>query len=223
MNSESAGPAGPPRRRWLPPVIIAAVLALAGGGIWLGTAGATQPDRPASPSGEAAQNQGDAKPSPTETPAPSEAPNSPETAGATEGAGPITDDTASDIITAALSTTLTESEDDGALAEQIEGFAADAYAAELEAQWQELVVNGWSISGAPKIEKTIVEVADDERSAVALSCVDATKVRVLDSEGEPIAAEAASTNRALHRFTLTRGDDDVWRVTGHDFPDDPAC
>ncbi|EYT56069.1 hypothetical protein H490_0105025 [Leucobacter sp. UCD-THU] len=222
MNHEPAGPAGPPRRRWALTATIAAALAVAAGGIWLSTAGAEQPDGSASPvDGTERETEGTA--SPTEAPASSETPNSPETAGGSGDAGSITEDTASELIAAAISAPLTRSGDDGALAKQIEGFAAGAYAAELEAQWQELVVNGWSISGAPEIVKTSVETAADERSAVAVSCVDATAVRMLDSAGVPIGADAASTNRALHRFTLTRGDDDVWRVTNHDFPDDPAC
>lgn len=203
--------------------VIAAALAVTAGGIWLGT-GAGQHIGSSTPAAEkATKNSGETEASPPEAPVPSETPNSPETAGGSGGAGPLDEDGADTIITAALSAPLTESEDNEDLAARIGGFAAGAYAAELEAQWQELVVNGWSISGAPEIVTTTVEIADDERSAVATSCIDATAVHVLDSAGEPIGADAASGNRALHRFTLTRGDDDVWRVTGHDFPDDPAC
>lgn len=215
MNIEPTGPVRPPRRRWALAAIIAAALAATAGGIWLSTAGAQQPEA-AGPKTEGAAP-------PTKAPASSEPPNSPETAGGSGDAGSLTEDTASTLIATAIGAPLTQSEDEGALAQQIASFAAGAFASELEVQWEELVVNGWSISGTPEIVKTSVETAADDRSAVALSCVDATAVHTLDSEGEPIAPEASRDNRALHRFTLTRGDDDVWRVTKHDFPDDPAC
>lgn len=215
MTTETHDPDRPPRRKWALTVIIAAVLAATAGGIWLSTAGA-QPPEAASPAPQGASP-------PTQAPASSEPPNSPETAGGSGGAGSLTEKSASTLIATAIGTPLTSSEDEAALAQQIAGFAAGAFASELEVQWEELVVNGWSISGTPKIVTTSVETSADERSAVAVSCVDATAVHTLDAAGKPIAPEAASDNRALHRFTLTRGDDDVWRVTQHDFPDDPAC
>ena len=100
--------------------------------------------------------------------------------------------------------------------------AEGSYLAELEAEWQELLAAGWSISGTPEVvtaEVTDVDAAGERATVTA--CVDSSAVRTLDAAGDPVGENA--TPRALHIFTLALTPGGTWRIAAHGFPDDPAC
>ena len=220
MTTTTPPPGGPPRRPRALVGALAAAAVLAGGGAWLNSALAGPPREPAP---AAAPSPTTAPPPPT-TPASSDPSHSPETAGGSGGAGPLTEDAAAEVITAAAAVPLAEHETDEELARRFADLASGAYLAELEAQWQELLANGWTIEGAPEVVSAEIEREDREaRSAVVLGCLDSSGVVTRDAAGDPIGPPDARAARALHRFTLTEGEDDVWRVSRHDFPDDPAC
>ena len=112
------------------------------------------------------------------------------------------------------------------LDELVKNVAAGSYASELEAQWQEFVSQGWTVKGAPSVITVEVTTLDtDATPAIAeiAACVDASDVSILDAEGDPVGDPAVALPRALHLFTLTQGDDEVWRITAHGFPNDPTC
>lgn len=108
----------------------------------------------------------------------------------------------------------------------LKNIAVDSYAAELEAQWQELISQGWSIKGSPTLvtsEVTSLTADSDPPTAQITACIDSSAVSILDADGNPIGDDSAKTPRALHLFTLVQGDDDVWRIANHSFPNDPTC
>lgn len=98
--------------------------------------------------------------------------------------------------------------------------ATGDYLAELEAQWQELVAQGWTLDGSPRIVESEVGEVAKGRAEVA-ACIDASSVRTLDAAGEPIGEVA--TTPAQHVFILEQGPDGEWRIAAHGFPDDPSC
>ena len=112
------------------------------------------------------------------------------------------------------------------LAAVLKDVAVDAYAAEVEAQWQELISQGWSIDGSPTLvstEVTSLSADAEPPTAEITACVDSSAVTMLDANGDPIGDDSAKTPRALHLFTLIQGTDDIWRISAHGFPNDPTC
>lgn len=104
--------------------------------------------------------------------------------------------------------------------------AVESYAADLEAQWQELISQGWSVEGSPTVltsEVTTLTSDSDPPTAEITACIDSSAVSVLDADGDPIGDDSAKTPRALHLFTLVQGNDDIWRIADHSFPNDPTC
>lgn len=173
--------------------------------------GSTDPGRPAAGS----------TPSPTPevtvTPAPAAAPVRP---------GVLDEDDASAVLTVALAAPIATVGTSADLAELLKNIAVDAYAAELEAQWQELLSQGWSLSGAPEVVSTEVTRLDDESTpatAEVTACIDSSDVVMSDADGEPIGDASAQLPRARHLFTLVQGEDDIWRISAHSFPNDPKC
>lgn len=119
-----------------------------------------------------------------------------------------------------LASPLEAVEDSNDLETLLGNVAAGDYLAELETQWQEIVANGWSIEGSPKVVSTEVgEVVDNNVEVIA--CVDSSEVRTIDANGKPIGQNTVSPAR--HIFMLGQGSDDTWRITSHSFPNDPAC
>lgn len=156
-------------------------------------------------------------PSVTATPAP---------AGPPTAAGELDDDEALITIETALAAPISTVGTSADLAALLKDVAVDAYAAELEAQWQELVSQGWSITGTPTLVSSIVtsmSTDSDPATAEVTACIDSSAVSILDSAGNPIGDDSAKTPRALHLFTLVQGADDVWRIANHSFPNDPTC
>ncbi|WP_314424384.1 hypothetical protein [uncultured Microbacterium sp.] len=158
-------------------------------------------------------------PSPTVTATP--APAAPPTVD-----GELDDDAALVTVETALAapiSTVGTSED---LAVLLKDVAVDAYAAEIEAQWQELVSQGWTITGEPTLvssDVTAVDAEADPATAEITACIDSSAVAILDANGDRIGDESATMPRALHLFTLVQGDDDIWRIASHSFPNDPTC
>lgn len=108
----------------------------------------------------------------------------------------------------------------------VKDIAVDSYSAELEAQWQELLAQGWSMQGSPTListEVTSLDTATTPATANITACVDSSAVTLLDAEGAPVGDQSAKTPRALHLFTLVQGSDDIWRIAAHSFPNDPTC
>lgn len=156
-------------------------------------------------------------PSVTATPAPAATPSSTTT---------LADDDATDVIEMALAAPFASVGTSADLTELLRNVAVDSYAAELEAQWQELVSQGWTIAGTPTLISTDVtdlDMESDAPTATVTACVDSSAVTISDSAGKPIGDPAAMTPRALHLFSLIQGSDDVWRISAHSFPNDPTC
>lgn len=160
-----------------------------------------------------------ASPTPTVTATP--APAGPATA-----VGTIDDDEALATIETALAAPISTASTSADLDALLKDVAVDAYAEELEAQWQELVSQGWSITGAPVLISSSVTslTADtDPPTAQVTACIDSSAVEMLDAAGTPIGDDSARMPRALHLFTLVQGSDDIWRIAAHSFPNDPTC
>ncbi|TFD14066.1 hypothetical protein E3T37_14175 [Cryobacterium sp. TMT2-10] len=101
--------------------------------------------------------------------------------------------------------------------------ASGAILAEAQNDTQELETNGWKREGAATIEAlTIVrsDPAADPATVVAQACVDSSKVRTLDADGEPVGTPG--TQRALNLYTL-QYISGAWKVVARSFPDDFAC
>ncbi|MFK4762369.1 hypothetical protein ACI3KS_15670 [Microbacterium sp. ZW T5_45] len=160
-----------------------------------------------------------ASPTPTVTATP--APAGPATA-----VGTIDDDEALATIETALAAPISTAGTSADLDALLKDVAVDAYAEELEAQWQELASQGWSITGTPVLVSSSVTslTADtDPPTAQVTACIDSSAVEMLDAAGAPIGDDSAKTPRALHLFTLVQGSDDIWRIAAHSFPNDPTC
>lgn len=162
-----------------------------------------------------------ASPSATPTVTASPAPAAPPTE-----VGEIDDDQALTTIETALAAPIGSAGTADDLAAVLKNVAVDSYAAELEAQWQELVSQGWSITGTPTLvstQITALDAASDPPTAEITACVDSSDVTMLDADGKPIGDATAKMPRALHLFTLVQGSDDIWRISAHSFPNDPTC
>jgi len=130
--------------------------------------------------------------------------------------GEEADDTVEHIVTVPFEPV--ETSDD--LEKRLGKVATGDYLAELEAQWQELTANGWTIEGKPEVVWTKTgKVADGKAELVA--CIDSSAVRTIDAKGKPIGESTAPPAR--HLFTLEQSKDGAWRIASHSFPDDPAC
>lgn len=160
-------------------------------------------------------------PNPTPTVTATPAPAAPPTVD-----GELDDDAALVTVETALAapiSTVGTSED---LAVLLKDVAVDAYAAEIEAQWQELVSQGWTITGEPALvssEVTAVNAEADPATAEISACIDSSAVSILDANGDRIGDDSATVPRALHLFSVVQGDDDIWRIANHTFPNDPTC
>lgn len=162
---------------------------------------------------------GAASPTPqvTATPAP---------AGPPTVAGELDDDEALVTIETALAAPIGTVGTSADLEALLKDIAVDSYAAELEAQWQELISQGWSIKGSPTLvtsEVTSLTSDSDPPTAQITACIDSSAVSILDANGDPIGDASAKTPRALHLFTLVQGSDEIWRIANHSFPNDPTC
>ncbi|MGM1017106.1 MAG: hypothetical protein ACQEW8_06160 [Actinomycetota bacterium] len=160
-----------------------------------------------------------ASPTPTVTATPAPAADPTET-------GELDEESAVDAIETALAAPFATVGTSDDLAELLKNVAVDAYAAELEAQWQELISQGWTIDGSPSLvsaEVTDLDADADTPTASVTACVDSSEVTISDAAGDQIGDPAATEPRALHLFTLIQGSDDVWRISAHGFPNDPTC
>jgi hypothetical protein len=102
--------------------------------------------------------------------------------------------------------------------------ATGAALAEIEAQLLEFEVQGWSLKGEPRFEDVTVLTSDLDGTpptAAVSVCVDSTDVRLLQSDGSPVAS-VDGPRRAVNIYTLAF-EDGAWRVLDHTFPDDPTC
>ncbi|MGW8482198.1 hypothetical protein ACWGJP_03625 [Microbacterium sp. NPDC055903] len=153
----------------------------------------------------------------TETPAPAADPTE---------VGELEEDQALDVIQTALAAPIASVGTSADLQELLRDVAADSYAAELEAQWQEYAANGWTVTGTPELISADVTDLDTDASpatAAVTACIDSSAVTIEDAAGEPIGDPSARAERALHLFSLAQGDDGTWRITAHSFPNDPKC
>ncbi|WP_217181696.1 hypothetical protein [Streptomyces sp. AC495_CC817] len=163
--------------------------------------------------------QAEASPTPTVTATPAPAASPRPTA-------ELDDADASDVLETALAVPIATVGTDVDLAELLKNIAVGSYSKELEAQWQELISQGWTMSGTPTIVSSEVTALDTDSSpptASVTACIDSSDVAMLDSAGAPIGDASAQMPRALHLFTLTQGDDGIWRISSHSFPNDPKC
>ena len=140
--------------------------------------------------------------------------------------GELDEDSATQVLSTAIETPLTSAETEDALAEVLTDIAVEGYAAELEAQWLELTSQGWSTTGTARIDSleiTALDSASPPATAEVAACLDSSEVLTLDAEGAPIGDPAAASPRALHLFTMVQGEDGIWRISSHSFPNDPSC
>lgn len=144
----------------------------------------------------------------------------------TAAPGDLDEDAAAGVISIAIDTPLSATDTHDALDIALADIAVEGYAAELEAQWLELTSQGWSQSGSPHVESLEIVALDsdsDPATSEVIACIDSSDVVTVDAEGAPIGDPAASSPRALHLFTMVQGDDGIWRVSSHSFPNDPSC
>lgn len=162
--------------------------------------------------------------SPTPPDTPSSAP--PSDAPRTTDAGELDEDSATDVVSVAIDTPLTSADTEEALGDTLVDIAIEGYAAELEAHWLELTSQGWSQTGSPHVESLEIITLDTDSNPVTaqvVACIDSSEVVTVDAVGDPVGDPSAASPRALHHFTMVQGDDGVWRISTHSFPDDPSC
>ena len=168
---------------------------------------------------------------PTDAPTASGSPtasSSPSPAGPLTPAGPgeLDEDSAAAVVSSAIGAPLTSADTEAALADVLAGVAVEGYAAELEAQWLELTSQGWSMTGSPHIESleiTTLDTDSDPASAEIVACIDSSEVTMIDAAGDPVGDPSATSPRALHQYTMVQGNDGIWRISSHSFPNDPSC
>ena len=222
----NASPEPQTPRTWRTRALVAlsiAVAAIAAASVWLSTSSANNNPN-TNVAHQPATSQAQKSPVP-HTPAPSVSPLPPETPGKAEGPGLLDEKAATNLINVVVAVPLEQSETEADLATLLSNVTEGDYLAELTAQWQELVANGWSVSGAPTVVSTEVTDLDVQQgTATVLSCLDSSGVELRDDAGDPIGAAGPNAARALHLFTFTLDKDDgVWRASGHTFPHDPSC
>lgn len=140
--------------------------------------------------------------------------------------GELSTDEAADVLKTALSVPIDSVATGQDLSRLVENVAMGSYASELEAQWQELGAQQWSVSGSPEIVDTKVispTPTDGANTVDVIACLDSSKVIISDLKGDPVGDTGARLIRALHKYTLVQREDGVWRISEHSFPDDPAC
>lgn len=209
MSDDSLGTTGAHRRTM--------ILWVALGAIVLGAVGAIIAF--ALMNGDGGDAAPSASPTPTVTATPAPAADPTET-------GELDEESAVDAIETALAAPFATVGTSDDLAELLKNVAVDAYAAELEAQWQELISQGWTIDGSPSLvsaEVTDLDAGAGTPTASVTACVDSSEVTISDAAGDQVGDPAATEPRALHLFTLIQGSDDVWRISAHSFPNDPTC
>lgn len=160
-----------------------------------------------------------------QAPAPSAPRDIPLSAGKSEGAGLLTEKNAKAVVTTVLNVKTTDSDGADALKRRLSKLVKGAYLAELQAQQQELEVNGWKIIGDAKVVSVRVGTVDTSAKAATATvraCIDTAATRTVDAKGKPMPAPAGGT-RAWHIFTLAQNHDGTWAVTKHTFPNNPAC
>lgn len=163
------------------------------------------------------------------TPAPSSGPTSSGTPAPAAGPaepGALSPASATDVLSKALAAPVTSADSADDLDAELKNVAVGSYSAELQAQWQEYTSQGWTVSGSPTVESAKISRLDadaDPPTAEVVACVDSSDVVVKDAEGRPVGGTSAMSPRALHQYTLVQGDDGVWRISAHSFPNDPTC
>ena len=160
-----------------------------------------------------------------QAPAPSAPRDIPLSAGKSEGAGLLTEKNAKAVVTTVLNVKTTDTDGADALKQRLSKLVKGAYLAELQAQQQELEVNGWKITGDAKVLSVKVGTVDTSAKAATATvkaCIDTAATRTVDSRGKPMPAPAGGT-RVWHIFTLIQNHDGTWAVTKHTFPNNPAC
>ena len=222
MNTTVEKPERTGRRTRLLLGLTLASLVVAGGAVWVGTAAASRMAQTNSEAPDADTAASDGRILSSQTPATPGKSLPPVGDFQSEVAGPLTEKQATSVLEEAVQVPLDTGETDADLAKQLQNVAQGGYLQELTAEWQELVTNEWSITGVPTVVKSEVTDADDAQATVR-SCLDYSKVSVKDSAGNTVGTPDAAAARALHIFTFTAGEDGVWRVSAHTFPDDPAC
>lgn len=222
MNTTVEKPERTGRRTRLLLGLTLASLVVAGGAVWVGTAAASRMAQTNSEAPDADTAASDGRILSSQAPATSGKSLPPVGDFQSEVVGPLTEKQATSVLEEAVQVPLDTGETDADLAKQLQNVAQGGYLQELTAEWQELVTNEWSITGVPTVVKSEVTDADDAQATVR-SCLDYSKVSVKDSAGNTVGTPDAAAARALHIFTFTAGEDGVWRVSAHTFPDDPAC
>lgn len=249
LPSKSQSPKGRRALGWsvMALLLIALVVALA---LVLGTEGpgTAGPGDPPSPATDEPTSPGPDPPTISDSPAPSDtptddpsdaptdpttAPDSPDpTSSPTSEApspaapGELNEDSATDVVSSAIGIPLTSPDSEDALADALTDVAVEGYAAELEAQWLELTSQGWSTTGSPRVESleiTELDTTSDPATAEMTACIDSSEVTTVDAEGASIGDPSAVSPRAFHLFTMVQGDDGIWRISSHSFPNDPSC
>lgn len=165
---------------------------------------------------------------PPSTPAPSPAPAPTVPAGPfTPVIGELEPEGAARLAQAAVTVPAADRIDDrDGLLDAFADIAAGAYLEELEAQWLELHVNGWTSSGAPKVAEVDIVAIDEGASparAEVAACVDSGDILILDADGEPVGTRDDTKARARHLLTLERAGNGPWLVVSRTFADDPVC
>ena len=169
---------------------------------------------------------------PTPSDPPSAAPSNPPSSNAPPDApgpaadGELDEDSATEVISTAIETPLDSADTADALDVALADIAVEGYAAELESQWLELTSQGWSQTGSPQVESLEIislETESDPVAAQVVACIDSSDVITVDASGAPIGDSSATSPRALHHFTMVQGEDGIWRISSHSFPDDPSC
>jgi hypothetical protein len=156
-------------------------------------------------------------PTPTLTPAP---------AATATPHGKLDSAQADDVVNAALAVPVTKAGTSTDLDELLKNVAVKGYAAELQAQWQELTSQGWTVTGRPVVvssKVTALHADGTEATAQITTCVDSSAVKILDSAGNRVGDPSATTPRALNLFSLIQGKDGVWRISSHSYPNNPTC
>lgn len=213
MSGDSRTRASVSRRTLIISATTALVIAVLA--IWLAVS-ATGGDAPTAEA-DGAQ----ATPSPTATVTATPAP-----AAAATPIGELKDDEALEVVETALAAPIASVSTPEDLDALLTDIAVDAYAEELAAQWQELISQGWTITGAPALvsaEVTSIDAKTEPSTAEVTACVDSTEVEILDASGTRIGSADATTPRALHLFSLVQDDEGTWRISAHRFPNDPIC
>lgn len=192
----------------------------------------TTPTKPSHSPSASHAGKGTTTPSATATPTGKGTPSGKgKTTGNTTPAGPaphatLDEERAEKTVRAAVSPRVLTAKTEKSLRSSVENVAIDDYQEELSAQWLELDSQGWALKGSPTITSLTIDSIDaqsDPPTAQVTACLDSSDVVRVDADGAPIEDPARTDSRALNTFTLMQGDDGIWRVSAHSFPDDTSC